>query len=88
MEAGTLAGRSRRRMHDAGAIVYEGSPRKGRYAFIVQFGTDSAGALLARRLWSDVRNAARIRVDGRPIDHTQAALRDALAAVADDRLAG
>jgi hypothetical protein len=88
MATRTLVRGFRRRIHNAGAILYEGATRQGRYAFTVQFGSDNAAALIANHLWSEVRNAARVRVEGRPIDNTHAALKDALLAATADRLAG
>lgn len=88
MATRTLVRGFRRRIHDAGAIVYDGPAREGRYAFTVQFGTDNAAALVANHLWNELRNAAQIRVEGRPVENSHAALKDALIAAAPDRLAG
>jgi hypothetical protein len=88
MATRTLVRGFRRRIHNAGTIFYEGMTREGRYAFLVQFGTDNGAALIANHIWSEARNAARVRVEGHAIENTHAALKDALIAVAADRLAG
>ena len=53
---------------DAGVVVYEGAvpeERATRYHFALQFGSDSAGAVLSNWLWTRLRDSgAEVRVDG------------------------
>lgn len=57
---------------DAGVIVYEGAvpeERATRYFFAVQFGSDSAGAVLSNWLWTRLRDSgAEVRVDGARVE--------------------
>jgi hypothetical protein len=81
----TLVPGQRRRMQDVAALVYEGTLRspsateRGRYAFVAEFTTDNAAALLANTLWSELRGtAAWVAVEGTPITLAHAALKDTL----------
>ncbi len=57
---------------DAGVVVYEGSVSEGeatRYVFAVQFGSDSAGAVLSNWLWTRLRDSgAELRVNGARVE--------------------
>jgi hypothetical protein len=84
----TLTRGLRRRIHDVGAVVYQGPTREGCYAFLVQFGSDNAAAVVANTLWNELRTAAGVFVEGARIVNGHAALKNALITVAPDRLAG
>jgi hypothetical protein len=88
MATRTLVRGFRRRIQDAGTVVYEGPTRDGCYAFLVQFGTDNAAAIVANVLWTELRDAAGVSVEGRRVTNNHAALKDALLAVTAERLAG
>ena len=87
MATRTLVRGFHRRLH-AGSIFYDGSSREGRYAFLVQFGTDNAAAIVANVLWTEVRNASRVSVEGLVIEKTPTAIKDALLAATARRVAG
>jgi hypothetical protein len=81
----TLVPGQRRRMQDIAALVYEGTLRapsateRGRYAFVAEFTTDNAAALLANMVWSELHGtAAWVAVEGTPITLAHAALKDTL----------
>lgn len=88
MATRTLVRGFRRRIQDTGTIVYEGPTRAGGDAFLVQFGTDNAAAIVANVLWTELRDAAGVSVEGRRVANNHAALKDALLAVTAERLAG
>jgi hypothetical protein len=81
----TLLPGARRYIHSGGALVFRGplrdarGSRPGVYAFSVQFGSESAAALVANRMWTDLLGlGARLEIGGEeiPLDHT--AIREAL----------
>ena len=88
MATRTLTRGLRRRINDSGTVVYEGPVRDGCYAFLVQFGTDNAAAIVANVLWTELRTAAGVFVEGARVPNSHAALKQALIAVSAERLAG
>ena len=88
MSTRTLVRGFRRRVHDAGTLVYEGTTRAGACVFRAEFRTENAAALIANVVWSEARTVRRITVEGRAVDNTHAALKDALVAATEDRRAG
>ena len=85
----TLVPRQRRRVGDAGALVYEGTLRsaspteRGRYAFLAEFASDNAAALVANFIWSELHGeVAWIAVEGTPVALDHAVLKDTLLDVA------
>ena len=88
MATRTLTRGLRRRIHDAGTIVYEGPCRDGCYAFLVRFGSDNAAAIVANVLWTELRAASGVFVEGTRIHNGHAALKQALISVSPERLAG
>ena len=84
----TLTRGLRRRINDAATVVYEGPTRDGCYAFIVHFGTDNSAAIVANVLWTELRAAEGIFVEGTPVMNSHAALKNALIVAAPERLAG
>jgi hypothetical protein len=82
----TLVPGAQRYVHNAGVITFKAVVREatgpatpGIYAFTAQFSSDTAAALLANRIWSDLHGlGARLQVAGEdvPLDHV--ALRDAM----------
>jgi hypothetical protein len=81
----TLVPGQRRRIQDVAALVYEGTLRspspaeRGLYAFVAEFTSDNAAALLANVVWSELHGtAARIVVEGTPITLDHAALKGTL----------
>ena len=71
-----------REVPDAGIVVYEGVMEGDgftRHVFAVQYGSRNAGAALANWLWSRLHGeGGTVRVDGREVELTNDALRDAL----------
>jgi hypothetical protein len=74
----TLVPGMRRYIHNGGVIVYRGPLRDaggsapGLYEFSAQFGSDTAAALMANRMWSDLLGlGARLEIGGIevPLDH-------------------
>ena len=88
MATRTLVRGFRRRIHDSGGITYEGPCREAAYAFIVEFGSDNAAAIVANVLWTELRDAAGVLVEGVHVANNHAALKAALLSVTADRLAG
>jgi hypothetical protein len=88
MATRTLTRGLRRRIHDAGTIVYEGPCRDGCYSFLVRFGSDNAAAIVANTLWTELRTASGVFVEGARIPNGHATLKQALIAVSPERLAG
>jgi hypothetical protein len=88
MATRTLTRGLRRRIHDAGTVVYEGPVRDGCYAFLVRFGSDNAAAIVANTLWTELRAASGVFVEGTRIPNGHATLKQALIAVSPERLAG
>jgi hypothetical protein len=88
MATRTLTRGLRRRIHDAGTVVYEGPCRDGCYAFLVRFGSDNAAAIVANVLWTELRTASSVFVEGARVAGGNAALKQALIAVSPERLAG
>ena len=85
MATQTLAPGRRRRVHDTGAIVYEGTletptaTAPGRYAFVVQFSSENGAALAANALWNEVhQDVATIVIEGAPVTINHSAIKDAL----------
>ena len=84
MAANTLVPGQRRRIQDTGVVVYAGQLRPpsretpGRYAFLVEFGTANGAAVLANTLWTHLRGAAQVLVDGVEVAADHAALKAAL----------
>jgi hypothetical protein len=84
MAASTLLPGQRRRIQEAGVVVYAGQLRPpsretpGRYAFLVEFGTANGAAVLANTLWTHLRGAARVLVDGIEVAADHATLKAAL----------
>jgi len=88
MATRTLPRGFRRRINDVGTVVYEGPTQDGRYGFLVQFGADNSAAIVANVLWTELRAAGGVFVEGVRITNTHAALKNALIAAAPERLAG
>ena len=88
MATRTLTRGLRRRIHEAGTVVYEGPCRDGCYAFLVRFGSDNAAAIVANTLWTELRAATGVLVEGVRVVNSHAALKQALIAVSAERLAG
>jgi hypothetical protein len=84
----TLVPGMRRRIRDAGVVTYEGTlraaadERPGLYSFAIEFGTPNTAALLANTLWSELRSASRVVVDGEDVPLNHAALKAALLGIA------
>jgi hypothetical protein len=85
----TLVPGQRRRVQDTGALVYEGTLRspsasaRGRYAFLAEFGTDTAAALVANVIWSELHGeVAWIAIEGTPVALDHATLKQTLLAAA------
>jgi hypothetical protein len=68
-----------RRIHNGGALVYEGASRGGIYDFTAQFASENAAALLANTLWNELHGvAARLSVEDVEVAMRNAAIKDAL----------
>jgi hypothetical protein len=81
----TLVPGLRRRVHNGGIVVYEGTQRSagadrpGTYGFAVQFASANAAALVANTLWSELHGAgATLRVEDVEVPITNAAIKEAL----------
>ena len=85
----TLVPGQRRRIQRSGALVYEGTLRspspteRGRYAFVAEFSSDTAAALVANVIWNELHaEVSWIAVQGTPIVLDHAALKGTLLGVA------
>ena len=81
----TIVPGQRRRIQRSGALVYEGTLRspspgeRGRYAFVAEFASDTAAALVANVIWNELHPAVTwIAVQGTPIVLDHAALKSTL----------
>jgi hypothetical protein len=79
MAVRTLVPGTRRYIHNGGVIVYLGPLREPRggvpgiFEFSAQFGSDTAAALMANRMWSELLGlGVRLEIGGAdvPLDHT------------------
>jgi hypothetical protein len=85
MGTSTLVPGQRRRIQETGALVYEGTLRspapgeRGRYAFLAEFASETAAALVANVIWSELHGeVAWIVIEGTPIALDHAVLKDTL----------
>jgi len=85
----TLVPGQRRSIQRSGALVYEGTLRSpsptepGRYAFVAEFASDTAAALVANVIWNELHaEVTWIAVQGTPIVLDHAALKSTLLGVA------
>ena len=83
----TLTPGASRRIQETGLLVYEGTLRSptateaGRYAFLLQFGSDNSAALVANFLWTELHGkAAAVSVEGVPVTLSNSALKEMLLA--------
>ena len=81
----TLVPNQRRRIQDIAALVYEGALRtpstteRGRWAFIAEFTSDNAAALVANVVWNELHGeVAWVAVEGTPIVLDHAVLKGTL----------
>jgi hypothetical protein len=73
MNTNTLTIGRVRRISGAGVIVYDGvtaeEGKPSRHAFLVQFGSENAAALMANHIWSELHGeGALLRVNGTPVE--------------------
>jgi len=72
-----------RRIPGAGILVYDGvdaeEGRPSRHAFLAQFGSGNASAVLANHLWSDLHGeGATLRIEGRAVEIDNHEIHEAL----------
>jgi hypothetical protein len=87
MATSTLAPGLRRRIHNGGVLVYEGTTRRanahrpGVYDFVAQFGSRNAAGLFANWLWNELHGVgALLLVDGLEVPMENAAIKEAMLA--------
>jgi len=85
METRTLAPGWRRRVHEDGVLIYEGTlvpaadGGAGRYAFVVQFRSENGAALVANAMWSATHGRTdEVFVEGAPVTMNHSLIKDAL----------
>jgi hypothetical protein len=85
----TLTPGQRRRLQQGAILRYDGTLRSpgvaepGRFAFVVEFGSANAAAILANFLWSALHaSGATVMVEGAPVALTNSAPKDTLLATA------